>query len=244
MQLVDRALKALELISREPQGMSVSELSQKLDIPASSAHRVLAGLKDNHFVTQNEETKKYHISYKIFNLCSAVREQDSLIALSRPYMRKLSQEIQKTVILCVMSGDRLLNLDCVENSDASIYMVKTGKEMPLYSTSAGRVFAAYMPMDRAMRIFERTARRQETPYTKTDLKELLAELQRIRRQGYAVIDEELQVGVQGVACPLQDGAGRVVAALALTTVKSKNSVDEAMISRLKFYAGEISKEIS
>ena len=244
MQLVDRALKALELISREPQGMSVSELSQKLDIPASSAHRVLAGLKDNHFVTQNEETKKYHISYKIFNLCSAVREQDSLIALSRPYMRKLSQEIQKTVILCVMSGDRLLNLDCVENSDASIYMVKTGKEMPLYSTSAGRVFAAYMPMDRAMRIFETTARRQETPYTKTDLKELLAELQRIRRQGYAVIDEELQVGVQGVACPVQDGAGRVVAALALTTVKSKNSVDEAMISRLKFYAGEISKEIS
>ncbi len=244
MQLVDRALKSLVIISREPQGISVSELSQKLEIPASSAHRVLNSLKDNHFVIQDEETKKYHISYKIFTLCSAVKEQDSLVALSRPFMRRLSQEIQKTAVLCVMSGDKLLNLDCVENRDASIYMVKTGKEMPLYSTSAGRVFAAYMPQERAMKIFEKTVRRQETPYTKTDLKELLDELQRIRSQGYAIIDEELQVGVQGIACPIQDSAQRVVAAIAVTTVKETNSLDEQMIERLKYYAAEISKEIS
>ena len=244
MQLVDRVLRALEIISEEPNGISVSDLSEKLEIPASSTHRVLNSLKDNHFVWQDVETKKYHISYKVFTLCSGMKEQNALVAAARPYMRTLSQTIQKTIVLCVMSGDMLLNLDCVENSDASIYMVKTGKEMPLYATSGGRVFAAYMDEERAKHIFESTVRRQETPYTKTDLRDLFAELQMIRQQGYALIDEELQVGIQGAACPIMDARGRVVAALALTTVKATNSIDSQMIGLLCECARQISREIS
>lgn len=244
MQLVDRVLTAIEVLSREDNGLSVSELSEKLEIPGSSTHRVLKSLQDNHFVIQDQETKKYRLSYKIFTLCAGMKESNSLVALARPFMRQLAEDIGKPVVLCVMSGDQIMNLDCIENSDASIYMVKTGKELPLYATSAGRVFAAFMDRGKAEEILKRTIRRQETPYTKTDLLELFGELETIRRQGYAVIDEELQVGIQGVSCPVIDSNGRVVAAIGMTTLKSENAIDEDLVDQLKRCASRVSKEIS
>lgn len=244
MQLVDRVLTAIEVLSREDGGLSVSELSEKLEIPGSSTHRVLKSLQDNHFVIQDQETKKYRLSYKIFALCAGMKESNSLVALARPFMRQLAEEMGKPVVLCVMSGDQIMNLDCIENSDASIYMVKTGREMPLYATSAGRVFAAYMEPVKAEEILQRIIRREETPYTKTDLIDLFGELEKIRNQGYAVIDEELQIGVQGVSCPVKDSNGRVVAAIGMTTLKSENAIDEHLIQQLKACADRIAKEIS
>jgi len=243
MQLVDRVLKAMEILSREENGMSVSELAETLEIPISSTHRVLRSLLDNHFVVQNPETRQYSLSYKIFTLCSNMKAHNTLVVQARPYMKELAQELQKNVVLCVMSGDKIINLDCIENSEASIYMVKIGKELPLYSTSAGRVFAAYMKEERARKILENTVRTPNTPHTKTDIEELFQELRKIRKQGYAVIDEELQMGIQGVSCPITDCNGTVSAALAVTTLKTKDTVDENLIRKLKTCADKISQEI-
>lgn len=244
MQLVDRVLKALEILSREANGMSVSELADALEIPASSAHRVLKSLQDNHFVMQDPDTKKYYIGYKVYSLCSGMREQNALIAATRPHMKELSQKLNMTVVLCVYSEEQIINLDCIENRNASVYMVKIGQALPLYSTSAGRVFAAYMNPEYAEDIFRRTALRQETPYTKTNPDDLVAELKKIRTQGYAVIDEELQIGVQGISCPITDGGGQVIAALALTMIKAEHSVNDEVIGELKRCAARITEEIS
>ena len=235
MQLVDRVLKTIEILSREEFGMSVTDLSEALEIPVSSTHRVLKSLQDNHFVTQDPDTKKYRLSYKLYSICSGMKEQNSLVMLARPYMRRL--------VLCVMNGEKIINLECIENSNASVYMVRTGEELPLYSTSAGRVFAADMHPERARKILEKTPRYKTTPYTKTDIEELELELARIRTAGYAIIDEELQMGIQGVSCPIRDYRGKIVAALAATTVKSENSITMDLIDRLKQCAGEISGQI-
>lgn len=244
MQLVDRVLKTIEILSKEEIGMSVSELSEALEIPPSSTHRVLKSLQDNHFVIQNAETKRYSLSYKIYSICSNVKEQNSLIALARPYMRRLVKEIQNPVVLCVMQGEKIINLDCVENSNASIYMVQTGNELPLYNTSSGRIFAAYMRPERAYEIFQNHERKKETPYTKTEMGELMNELELIRKQGYSVIDEELQIGIQGVSCPIMDYRGNVVAAIGTTTVKSEESLNNDLIQKLLSCAKEISEQIS
>jgi len=244
MQLVDRVLTAIEILSRENSGMSVSELSEALGIPASSAHRVLKSLQDNHFVVQNPETKRYSLSYKIYTICSGMREQNSLIEMARPHMRKLAADIGKPVVLCVMSGEKIINLDCVENSNSSIYMIQTGNEMPLYNTSSGRVFAAFMKKEQAVDILARSERVKETPYTKVDMEELTQELEKIRRQGYSVIDEELQLGIQGVSCPIRDYRGKVIAAVATTTVKMEHSVSEELISKVRLCAEQITQAIS
>lgn len=78
MQLVDRALKALEIMSRNMDGISVSDLAEKLEIPASSAHRILTSLKDNHFVLQDDETRKYRLGYKICGIAAGVARGSAL----------------------------------------------------------------------------------------------------------------------------------------------------------------------
>ena len=244
MQLVDRALKALEIMSRNMDGISVSDLAEKLEIPASSAHRILTSLKDNHFVLQDDETRKYRLGYKICGIAAGVARGSALTLTARPYMKALAEKIDRNVVLCVMEARSVMNIAISERKDSNMYMVKIGYEMPLYSTSAGRVFAAYMDRKRAFELLEQETRTKTTPYTKTSMEELNEELERIRSQGYSMIDEELQMGIQGVACPIFDINGEPAAALAFTTMKETDGESLAeRIRELKHCAEEISSAI-
>lgn len=244
MQLVDRVLKTIEILSEELDGMSVSDLSEALGVPPSSTHRVLKSLQDNHFVYQNSETKKYALSYKVYAICAGMRERNSLIAAAKPFMLELSRSIKMPIVLCVRNEDKIINLESIVSGDASIFMTTTGIELPMYNTSAGRVFAASMPPEQAKAIFERTSRVKQTPYTKVDLDELMEELEHIREQGYALIDEELQLGIQGISCPIYDYHGKTVAALAATMIKTEQTANMELVWWLKTCAASISREIS
>ncbi len=244
MQLVDRVLKTIEILSGALDGMSVSDLSEALDVPPSSTHRVLKSLQDNHFVFQNTETKKYALSYKVYTICAGMRERNSLIAAAKPFMYALSRDIKIPIVLCVRDEDKIINLESCVGGDASIFMTTTGIKLPMYNTSAGRVFAASMPPEQARAIFERTPRAKQTPYTKVELDELLEELDHIRQQGYALIDEELQLGIQGISCPIYDYRGKTVAALAATMIKTEHTVNMELVRQLKACAASISREIS
>jgi len=242
MQLVDRTVTALEAMSRYPDGISVTDLAALLELPASSTHRLLDSLRSNHFAIQDPQTKKYKLSYKIISLAARVEKNSALIGCSRPVMERLSRQISRNIVLCVLERGRVMNVACVEKEDASLYMVKIGIELPLYSTSAGRVFAAYMDRERALRYFSEEDRNPRTPYTKTSLEELNRELDHIRLKGYAEIDEELQMGICGVACPIFDLNGQVAASLAFTTVKGADGMEER-IRLLKTAAEEIARAI-
>lgn len=244
MQLVDRTLAALTILCQSPSGLSVSELSLKLEIPASSTHRILSSLKNNNFIVQDKGSKKYSASYKMLTLCSGLAKDNSLIMSARPVMKALSKQIGKTIVLCIMENQRIINIDCIEREDSSMYMVKTGIELPMYATSAGRVFSAYMDREKVIEIFGHTDRKQATPYTKTDLTDLFQELDEIKKQGYALIDEELQLGIQGAACPIFDIYGHVIAALAFTCEKREWMFVHADIEQLSKSAGEITNLIS
>ncbi len=244
MQVIDRALEILTILSKETNGLSVSGLAKKLSLPPSSIHRILASLKENNFIIQDSESRKYKIGYKLYTLCSNMSKNNILVNLAKPIMQKLSEEIQMTVVLCVMEENHIINIACIESDEHSMYMVKIGKQMPLYSTSAGRVFSAYMDRCTVKEIYENMDLKPSTPYTKTKIQELLEELDHIREKGYALIDEELQMGIQGVASPIFDNNKKVAAALALTSMKQSRMITDEIIEKLKQSADSITKAIS
>ena len=244
MQLVDRALNALEVLSQNMDGLSVTELAETLGIPASSTHRILTSLKANHFIVQDEHTKKYRLGYKICGIAAGVVKGSALTQTAQFPMRRLAEQIDRNVVLCIMEHGVAMNVACSERGDSNMYMVKIGHTIPFYSTSAGRVFLAYMDRGRALEILEKEMRTKTTPNTKTDLQELNVELDHIRSQGYSVIDEELQLGIQGAACPIFDMNGEAVGALAFTSLKDGD--EKGMLKRislLKACAEEISEAI-
>ncbi len=244
MQVIDRALEILTILSKETNGLSVSGIARKLSLPPSSIHRILASLKENNFIIQDEESRKYKIGYKLYTLCSNISQNNILVNLAKPIMEILANDIHMTVVLCVMEENHIMNVACIESDEHSMYMVKIGKQMPLYSTSAGRVFSAYMDRQTVKEIYENIELKPSTPYTKTEVQELFRELDSIREKGYALIDEELQMGIQGVASPIFDNNKKVIAALALTSMKQNRMITDEIIEKLKQSAEAITKAIS
>ena len=244
MQLVQRTLDVLAILSKESEGLSVSELAQRLSIPSSSTHRILAVLKKNNFVLQSSDTKKYRIGYKVLALGNNITKESSFAYAARPYLRELAGIINMTVTLCVMEGDNVICLDYIESKDTSMFMVRTGFAMPPHATSAGKIIQAYLPRERVYEIYERNTNAQLTNYTKTDIELILAELEEARLQGYAVSDEELQLGVQGVACPIFDYNNQIVACISFTALKSDHCLTKENIDLLREYAKKVSNSIA
>lgn len=242
MQLVERTLDVLLMLSKESEGLSVSDLAEKLSLPSSSIHRILVSLKKNHFVMQSSETKKYRLGYKVLTLSSNIIKENNLTLAAKPFMKELADKINKTITLCVMEDENVICLYYVESKDTSMFYVRTGFAMPPHATSAGKAIQAYMPLDQVQRIYLNN-HDQLTDYTKTNLEYFLKELEEVRINGYAVSDEELQIGVQGVACPIFDYNGKAVASVSFTALKSDNSLTEENIQLLKECAKEISNSI-
>ncbi len=242
MQLVERTLDVLVTLSKESDGLSVSELAEKLNIPNSSTHRILATLKKNHFVMQSSETKKYRLGYKVLTLSSNIIREDNLTLAAKAFMKELADKMNKTITLCVMEGEDVICIYYVESKDTSMFLVRTGFAMPPHATSAGKAMQAYMPLSQVQRIY--LSNHQElTSHTKTNLESFLKELEEVRLNGYAVCDEELQLGVQGVACPIFDYNGKVIGAVSFTALKSDNSLTDDNIQLLKECAQNISKSV-
>jgi DNA-binding IclR family transcriptional regulator len=158
-------------------------------------------------------------------------------------MKKLSEKLNKTVTLCVMEGDHIICIDYMENKDTSMFYVRTGFAMPPYATSAGKAIQAYMNRKEVEKLASTEEMEPITPYTKTDFFSLLAELETIRKQGYAVCDEELQLGMQGVACPIFDSKCEVVAAVSFNALKSESFLTQKNIDELKACALAISRSL-
>jgi len=242
MQLVERTLDVLLALSKEPDGLSVTELAEILNIPSSSIHRILTCLKKNHFVMQSSESKKYRLGYMVLTLSSNMIMENNLTLAAKPYMKELANKLGMTVTLCVMEDENIICLHFVESKDTSMFYVRTGIAMPPHATSAGKVIQAYMPIEQVKRIYFNN-HEKVTEYTKTDFDKFLKELEEVREKGYAVSDEELQIGVQGVACPIFDYNKKPVASVAFTALKSDNPVTEENIQLLKECAQKISSSI-
>lgn len=242
MKIIDRTIDLIKALSSQPGGMTVNEAANAINLPPSTTHRLLNSLRENKIVMKNEQTRLYRLGYTILTIAANIYKNDLLVDTATPLMRCLSDKIERTVILCAMEATQIINIASVEREDASYYMVKIGQTLPLFSTSAGRVYCAYMPEANVHVLFDAIHEQPSTPHTITSFEALRVELAKVREMGYACIDEELQMGRKGYACPVFDFNRNVVAALAFTTTKDDANTD-LYIPELIACADQISNQI-
>ncbi|SHH52691.1 transcriptional regulator, IclR family [Anaerosphaera aminiphila DSM 21120] len=241
MELIKRTLRVLESLSHAENGLSVSEVAKDIDISSSSAHRILKCLTEQSYAYQEKDTKRYFIGYKVLTLCQNITQENSLIQISKPYIRELRDELNKTIALCVRKNDTIICIDYADAGDASMYYVRTGFSMPIHSTSAGKILCSYLDRDKVFDLLKNTNSTQNTPFTITNAKDWIKDLDEIQKQGYAICDEELQIGIQGIAVPIFDSQKKAVASISFTSLKSENSINSKNIDILKLYAEKISQ---
>lgn len=204
IQSAERIFKVLELLADKGE-MGLLELSQELNLNKSTVHRMLASLIFMGYAKQNETTQKYTLSFKIVTMAGKLLERTSILPVARPYLEALSDLSGETVHLVQREGNHILYIDKVEATVGSIRMVShVGMIHPMYCSGVGKAIMATMSEEEITQIWNESIIEKKTEHTITDFTRFKQVLNEIRSQGYALDDEENELGVRCIAACIYD----------------------------------------
>lgn len=202
IQVADRLFLTLELLASEG-SMSLQELSSKLDLNKSTVHRVLTSLIYMGYVKQDNETSKYRLSFKIWEIANQFLEKVDVIEVIKPYLRDLVDKIEETVHFVQLDGTHAVYLDKVESYSNTIRMASNvGKTIPLYCSGVGKALLACMDDSEIETIWNLSTIETHTEHTITNFSDFMKEINLIRKMGYALDNEENEKGVRCIAVAL------------------------------------------
>lgn len=244
LRIVNRLFDVLECFTEEQPAWGTSELARHLGLHKSVVHRIVSSLTARGYLRYDRETRKYWLGLRILNLSSVVLQNIELRDIALPYMRELVKATDETAMLTIVDGDEGLCIAKVESTRGVKCTSFVGKRMPLHAGAVTKVLLAYLPEDRIERVISKGLRRF-TEYTVTDPVKLRAQLEEIRRQGYCITEQEVDIGTVGVAAPVYDRMGRVVAGLSLSMpmFRATNEVWPKVISLVRQGAEQISQAL-
>lgn len=215
MPAIDAAVRVLQRLAGGGDGLGVSELARACGLSKSTAHGVVKALETHGLVVTVDGTKRYVLGPALVELAEAVRSQGQAVGLARPHLERLARRLRLACFLVVpYSGTEFLILEKAESTRAIKVTVSVGERFPLTAGSLGKAYLAWRPEAEVRRLLRRvplpprTAQRTARGY--------LAELARVRRQGFGESYQEYYRGNHALAAPVFDRAGRVV--LLLLTV--------------------------
>jgi DNA-binding IclR family transcriptional regulator len=211
-----KALAILDALSTAPEGMRQTELARKLDFPVSTTHRLVATLASQGYVQQDGVSGRYVLGNKIFQLQAASANRPNLARGAFPFLRKLARELDETTNLSTLSDGRVVYLESVAADRAVGLYTPPGTIAPAHCTAMGKVLLAHLGEAELEDWFNRYDLSGATSHSITEREAFRRHLLEIRRQGYALDDEEWVPGVRCVAAPVRDFSGNVVAAISIS----------------------------
>lgn len=225
VQTVERALDIMEALADVKGEIGIVELSRLVGLHASTVHRLLSSLMKRGYVNQNDQTGRYYLGSRILSLCRAFNEQTNIRAQARPFLQRLMEKSGETANLIVLDRDEAVYIDQAQSPHLIRMFAEIGRRVPLHSTGCGKVLLAYQKPEERARIMREKGLPANTPHTITSPDELEEELAKVRAQGYAIDNEEQEIGVRCVAAPVRDYTGQVVAAISLSGPTTRLSLE-------------------
>jgi DNA-binding IclR family transcriptional regulator len=221
---VERALAMLEAVAQEPEGLSNAEISRKLQIPKSSASYILRTLEKQAYLNRDSETGRYRVGLKILSLSRGALSGIDVREVALPIMRNLTHKTSLTCHLAILDGPDAVYIEKVEPEGFIRMDTWVGRRMRVHATSVGKALVAHIPQERLERIVADRGMEKRTPKTITTMPRLLKELEKVRTQGYAVDDEENNIGARCVGAPVFSQSGSIEAAVGLSgTINQVNA---------------------
>jgi DNA-binding IclR family transcriptional regulator len=211
---VDRAAALLLALGECAGEAGVTELARRLGLHKSTASRLLATLQRRGLVEQDEESGKYRLGLIVIRLAERAERTLDLKGIALPEMQRLARATRETVTLGTLHEDACLTVAQVDGPNMVACPDWTGRTTPLHCVASGKVLLAAVAEREVMRI-ARPGLAAHTERTITSLEALMEELARVRRRGYALAFSEWLEGTNGIAVPVVDARGRVIASLAI-----------------------------
>lgn len=223
-----RAFAIMEIVARAERPVALSEIVEQAGLPTPTAFRILAMLEAAGLVQREPNGKTYGVGHRLARFGLEVMTNNSVRAERRLILRRLVDEIGETCNLAMFGGDDIIYIDRVETDWPLKAELKPGSRVPLHCTSSGKLFLAQMPKAKRRRMLGALSFKRYTDHTITDIATLAAQLDEIARTRVGTNNEEFQAGVIGVAVPVTDAQGRILATVALQAPVARLSLARAM----------------
>lgn len=210
-----RGLKVLELLAKSTAGLSLSQVTRQLSLPKSSVHCLLRTFENAGYVYRDAVCGKYRLSLNICNLARHALEGISLRDQAKPFLRKLAERTGLTVHLAVLEQGSCILIDKVPPPSVSRIHSWIGKQLGLHCTAVGKVLLAYSNERDAGQLISDEGLIRYNNNTICSVRQLRNELKSIRLRGYALDDEEEEIGFRCIGAPIFNGNREAIAALSV-----------------------------
>lgn len=241
---LDRGLRIIGAFDRDEPELTLSEVAFKTGLTPATARRFLLTLKSLGYVGMNG--RRFVLRPKILDLAYSYLDSMNVDEALQPYLREVVQRTGDSSSVTVLDGTEIFYI-----ANASVRRVVrlgagVGSRFPAYPTAMGRVLLAFLPPEKLNLYFAREKIERITEFTETNPDKIRRHLDKIRTDGFGVVQDELEVGLVSLAVPLKDSAGHVFAAMNCSSVARRTDGKEMLRTRLDLlreYAGQVSSAL-
>lgn len=230
VQSLDRALDVLEVLAAGNDDVGLSQITERTGLPLGTVHRLLSSLVARGYAAQDRETRLYGPGPRLLEVAAkaAASRRFDLSRIARPCLRSLTEATDETSNLLVLQGDEGVYSEQIASPRLVRMFTEVGQRVPLYCTGGGKAILSGFPDDQLEAYLARTTLQAFTPKTLATPERLRQELLSAHEQGYALDDEEREIGVCCIAAPIFDRFGRCVAALSISGPTTRMSRERAL----------------
>jgi len=234
-------------MAQSKESLRLQDIAQRVDMPASTALRFLNTLMKCGYARQDAGSLRYSLTLKFMHIGSLVNSQISIRDVARPYLANLAQKCNESVCLAIEQDMEIVYIDVIDGPDGILKITqRIGKLAPIHSTGIGKLMLLNYDLKQFEHIIETKGLKALTPNTITSKDELLLELEKIKQRGYALDDEECELGARCLSAGIKDYTGKYVAGISVSGPTTRMTMEyiEQIKDVVMETADKISRELS
>src|SRR5438309_8679055 len=225
VQSVDRALSIIEVLAEDDEGYRLSDLAVRTGLSTSTVHRLLATLEKRRFVQFDRSELKWHVGAQSFSVGATFTRRRNFTAQSMPYLRKLRDLTRETANLAVVDDESIIVLTRMESREIMRSLTKVGGRVPMVTSGVGKAVLATYSDEDVGAIIRHHGMPRLTERSIVRASDLFRELTKVRRQGFAVDDEEACMGLRCIAAVVYSDCSEPLAAISVSGMTSRVTDD-------------------
>lgn len=209
-----RLLQIMECLAESRTPMRLQDVARQVGMTQSTVLRYLYSLEEANYIYQEEETSRYALTWRVCRLSENLDSYLGLRNITTSFINQLANEFTLGICLVVERDNECMYLDCIDNPNSPT-LQRIGKSAPLHATGSGKILLSQFSEHRLAKYIAETGLKRYTEYTITDPSVLREELERIRRQDFAMDEQECEIGQRCLSCPLRNYTGNIIAAVSV-----------------------------
>jgi IclR family transcriptional regulator, acetate operon repressor len=221
VQSVDRAMLLLEALGEDEEGYRLTDLAIRTGLSPSTAHRLLTTLEKRRFVAFDQSDNMWHIGRQSFAIGSAFIRRRNFVAPALPFLRRLRDLTHETANLGIVDDGEVIVLTQVESREIMRAITKVGGRVPMVTSGIGKAILATYADEEVVAIIQRHGMKRLTPKSVVRAGELRDALETVRRDGYAIDDQEFLMGLRCVAAVVYNDQAEALAGISVSGLASR-----------------------